>query len=111
MDKHSYKIEQLWKYVENKPIMELPISVFNNSLSSRFWDDKDGNSISPYEVITNPQKAPQHIKIINNVDLYYPIIVSESNLDVLDGLHRLCKSLLLEKKYINVQKINISNLE
>jgi len=111
LDTHPYKIEQLWKSAKDKPIINLPISAFKNSLSSKFWDDKDGNDISPYEVLDNPKKAPYHIKAINNADLDYPLIVAKSNLDVLDGLHRLCKCILLKKKYVNVQKINVSDLK
>ena len=111
LDTHPYKIEQLCNIVKDKLIIKLPITIFNKSLSSKFWDDKDGNDISPYEVLDNPEKAPQHIKVINNANLDYPIIVAKSNLDVLDGLHRLCKSILLKNKYIHVQKINITDLE
>ena len=91
---------------EYKPIIKLPITIFNKSLSSKFWDDKDGNDISPYEVLDNPEKAPYHIKAINNADLDYPIIVAKSNLDVLDGLHRLAKSVILKRKTINVKYIS-----
>ena len=111
LDAHPYKIEQLWQSANNKAIINLPISDFNNSLSSKFWDDKEGNDISPYEVLANPEKAPYHIQAINNADLNYPLIVSESNLDVLDGLHRLCKSIIFKKKNIDVQKISVSDLE
>jgi hypothetical protein len=69
----------------------------NNILSSKFWDDKYGNDISPYKFLAHPEKAPYHINAINNADLDYPLIASKSNLDVLDGLHRLCKSILLKK--------------
>uniref|UniRef100_A0A6C0B879 ParB/Sulfiredoxin domain-containing protein n=1 Tax=viral metagenome TaxID=1070528 RepID=A0A6C0B879_9ZZZZ len=111
LDTHSYKIEQLWECAKNKPIINLPISAFNNSLSSKYWDDKEGNDISPYEVLANPKKAPYHIEAINKADLNYPLIVSESNLDVLDGLHRLCRSILLQKTNIDVQKISVSDLK
>ena len=111
LDAHPYKIEQLWDSAKNKPIINLPISAFRDSLSAKFWDDKDRNDISPYEVLDNPEKAPYHIQAINKADLNYPLIVSESNLDVLDGLHRLCKSILLKKKNIDVQKISVSDLK
>jgi hypothetical protein len=111
LDTHPYKIEQLWECAKIKPIINLPISEFNNSLSSKYWDDKEGNDISPYEVLANPEKAPYHIEAINKADLNYPLIVSKSNLDVLDGLHRLCRSKQLGKKNINVQKISVSDLE
>ena len=71
LDTHSYKIEQLWECAKNKPIINLPISAFNNSLSSKYWDDKEGNDISPYEVLANPKKAPYHIEAINKADLNY----------------------------------------
>jgi hypothetical protein len=47
LDAHPYKIEQLWESAKNKSIINLPISDFNNSLSSKFWDDKYGKDISP----------------------------------------------------------------
>ena len=111
LDSHPYKIEQLWESAKDKPIIKLPISAFKNSLSSKLWDDNEGNDISPYEVLDNPEKVPHHIKAIKKADLKYPLIVSESNLDVLDGLHRLCKSIKLKKKNIFVQKVNLNDLK
>jgi hypothetical protein len=111
LDAHPYKIEQLWESAKNKDIINLPISDFNISLSSKFWDDKDGNDISPYEVLANPEKAPYHIEAIKNADLNYPLIVAKSNLDVLDGLHRLCRSIQLRNENINVQKVSVDDLK
>ena len=111
LDAHPYKIEQLWNSAKNNPIINLPIDAFEDSLKSKFWDDKEGNDISPYEVLANPEKAPYHIRAINKADLNYPLIVSKSNLDVLDGLHRLCKSILEKKTNIDVQKISVSDLK
>lgn len=47
------------------------------------------------------------IKIIN-ADLLYPIIIYDDNgdLDVLDGLHRLAKSVILGRKTIKVKYIS-----
>lgn len=111
LNSHPYKIKQVWAAAKEKPEIKLPISAFKKSLSSKFWDDKNGGDISPNEVIANPKKAPYHIKAMNKADLKYPLIVSKSNLDVLDGLHRLCKSKQLGRQEVKVQKVSVSDLK
>jgi len=41
----------------------------------------------------------EHIKQVNNADLSYPIILSESG-EIMDGRHRICKALLKNKSTI-----------
>ena len=74
--------------------------------------DKTGdNLVSPLTVLNFPKIAPRETKLIKKSNLDYPIIVSETNLDVLDGLHRLCKSIQLGNTEIKVQKVNIDDLK
>jgi hypothetical protein len=111
LNSHPYKIEQVWEAAKNKRVTRLPIKVFKNSLTAKYWDDINGKDISPYEVLINPKRAPYHADAIIKADLTYPLIVSESNLDVLDGLHRLCKSIILNLKTVKVQKVSVNDLE
>jgi len=110
LDTHPYNIEELFKSAQEKLVSKVLVAAFKDSLSSDIWDDKDGNSISPYTVLSFPERAPKHIMSIFKADLTHPIIVAQSNFDVLDGLHRLCLSILLKQPSIDIQIVNIYDL-
>lgn len=44
-----------------------------------------------------------HIKLVNDADLKYPILLNENG-SVLDGKHRLAKAILLGKKTIKARR-------
>ena len=47
----------------------------------------------------------EHFKLMEGADLKYPIILSQQG-RVMDGMHRVCKSLLLGHKEIKAVKFN-----
>ena len=64
--------------------------------------------ITPKQVIKNPYVSPNDFCKIINANLLYPIIIYDDNgdLDVLDGLHRLAKSVILKRKTINIKYVS-----
>lgn len=53
---------------------------------------------SPWDVINNPKKYKDEMERIEKSNLKYPIIISGNN--IIDGVHRLAKSYLNNKKKI-----------
>ena len=111
LDSHSYEVKNLWKIAENKPIIEIPHTTLETSHKKRHWTCKVGKPISAFEVLQNPALAPDHAKKVDNAKLDYPIILAASNLDILDGLHRLNKSMKLGRREIKAQLVSVGDLK
>lgn len=102
INKKVYSVDMMHAYINIfKPkITSVKLDDINFNYDSKVWDDYKGGSVSPNEVILNPDKYPEHKKRVEDADLKYPIILSDNT--VIDGLHRLVKSHLLNKKKIKV---------
>ena len=111
LNAHPYEIKNLWKIAENKPVIDIPHKTLEISHKTRHWTCKLGRPISAFEVLHNPARAPEHAKKIDEASLVYPIILAASNLDILDGLHRLTKSMKLGQTFIKVQLVSVSDLK
>lgn len=105
------QIKKLWKIAENKPVIDIPVKTLEISHKKRHWACKLGKPISAFEVLQNPSRAPEHAKKTEKASLDYPIILAASNLDILDGLHRLNKSILLGRTDIKAQLVSVSDLK
>tara|TARA_Y100000590_G_C15203845_1_gene819784 strand:- start:272 stop:664 length:393 start_codon:yes stop_codon:yes gene_type:complete len=66
---------------------------------------KDWGDVSPIEVIKDKNISINDYKRIINSDLRYPIIITKNN-KVIDGMHRLSKAYLLNKKNIRAYILN-----
>ena len=76
-----------------------------NNLEYKGWGDPAKKiHYSPFDVIKNlkNKKYKKEIDRINNADLRYPIIIekNKNNYYIVDGIHRLTKSYLDNKKTI-----------
>jgi hypothetical protein len=111
LDSHSYEIKNLWKIAENNPIIDIPHKALNISHEKRHWTCRLGRPISAFEVFKNPALAPEDAKKVDNANLEYPIILAASNLDILDGLHRLNKSMKLGRSDIKAQLVSVGDLK
>jgi hypothetical protein len=111
LNARPFDIRQLWTAVEDQPTLVLPITTFRASLAAKLWEIEDGSYVSPNEVLADLTVAPWHARAISRVDLRYPIIIADSNHDVLDGLHRLCRSVQLGKTTIRAQTVSLAALQ
>lgn len=69
------------------------------------WGDPKKNiKYSPNDVLNNPKKYKTDYSRIINADIKYPIIIT--NDIIVDGVHRLTKAQLLNKKYIKAHIFN-----
>ena len=110
LDTHSHKISVLWEIASNKAVLDVPINLLLTSHKKKYWTCKDGKPISAFEVMEDPTRAPKHVEKTKEASLEYPIILAESNLDILDGLHRLNKCLQLGRADIKAQLVGIDDL-
>lgn len=97
-----YKLIELAKTIEPKII---PITTFDNSKESKFWNDKNNLRIGPPDIIEEGERGidwdglikkhpewEEHIESIRNADYEtYPIMYTGEDL-VVDGMHRLTKA-------------------
>lgn len=61
-------------------------------IDSTYWYDMEGATPTCRNIVS-------HMTMINNVDLKHPIILSHDG-KVMDGMHRICKALLLNQETI-----------
>jgi disulfide oxidoreductase YuzD len=66
-------------------------------LSYKGWGDGK-ISYSANDVLSNPSKYKDEMKRIKDANLKYPIILYDG--DIVDGVHRLCKTILENKSRI-----------
>lgn len=107
----TYSINLLWKYTKNNRVVEEPVEKFNNILESKMWDDNESTSFNALDIINDHSISDKHYSRIINADLNFPIIVYEnknSELFILDGIHRLIKTIINSKaNNIPIQDVKI----
>lgn len=100
----TYDIYKLHKITKNNPTTIVPLSKFTNHIKKKEW-----GKYSIKNVLDNPDKYPEEMKEIKNVDLRYPILIHKDN--VIDGNHRLAKAFLLRKKKIKAKYITDNQMK
>ena len=100
-DKKIYSVDMMFAYINIfKPTYtNIKTNQLLHNLDYKGWGDPKINLFySAKQVLENPKKYKDEIKRINEANLKYPIIVYNNN--IVDGVHRLTKSCLLNKKTI-----------
>lgn len=88
-DQHGYyKVIDMIQLCEKKKSLLLSTSSLAHNMGYHCWSDGTPHSIM---MDRDPEKFVTHKRRISEADLSYPIIVLEGELDILDGMHRLCK--------------------
>ena len=110
-DHGTYDVNKLWNKTKNIKTNRIYLDKIIHNLDIDLWTtfvNGKEKYITPKQVIKNPYVSPQDFCKIINADLSYPIIIYEDNgyLDVLDGLHRLAKSVILKRKTIKVKYVS-----
>lgn len=95
----EYSVDMMIAYIDIfKPKSKLiNIEPLLKFLHRKVWGQYKGKKYSPIEVIENPKKYKDDIKIIESQNMRYPIILDE-NKQIIDGSHRLAKAYLMGKK-------------
>ena len=79
LGRHSWSVARLFEFAKELPIIDIPINHLN--------------LYYVYEKLTLREMV-MHMKAINNADLDCPIILDEDG-ELMDGRHRLMKTMLL----------------
>ena len=105
--KKIYSIDLMFSYINIfKPkYKSIVITKLLHMLNEKCWGNEYNKDkrYSPLDVIKDKKnkKYKNEINRIKNSNLKYPIIITDKN-DVVDGMHRLAKAFLQNKKNIKV---------
>jgi len=83
--KRIWYTERLWRLAQDLPVKSVPISAIA-ALDEPVWFG---------EVKPTCRREAEHAKRMQSVSFEHPIILSAEGW-VMDGMHRVCKALLLE---------------
>lgn len=102
--RYAWDQKELWEIAKNKKVQSYDIKDVKHWIYNQCWSDKNNCFISPYQVLIQSKKYPNHLKRIKNANLKYPLIVQEDKYDkygtILDGNHRFAKIILNKKRKV-----------
>jgi len=107
-NKYIYSVDLMIAYLYNKKpkYVNIEVKKLLHNMDYKCWGNPEIKELySPHEVLNNPKKYKKDYDRILGADLSYPIIVS-NEMNVIDGMHRLSKAYLENKKTIKVHKFN-----
>lgn len=81
----AWNVARLVSLTQHFPVIEIPLSAIRE-IDESYWFANSGEAATC-------RKVAEHAKLINKVDLSYPIILF-SNGRVADGMHRVCRALI-----------------
>jgi hypothetical protein len=99
--KKIYSVDLMFSYINifKPPITIMKMDDVKLDMDKKCWGDNGKSKISPNDVLKNPTKFKDDFERITKANLNYPIIMGENG-KIYDGLHRIIKSKMLEKKTI-----------
>lgn len=112
--KNVYSVDMMLSYINlanqgvinhNLKVVKVPISDLESVMSFKGWGDPTKKKHSPSDVLENPALYKDDMKRIKMADLKYPIIM-DSNGYVVDGVHRMVKAQLENKKHVKAYVFN-----
>lgn len=101
--KYIYSLDLMFMYINNKHIVSKKIKTrrVKNQLFYKCW----ANRIAPIQVVADPKIDLVNWSKIDEADLRYPIFIDgrtsrADKFNIIDGMHRLAKAYLTDKKYV-----------
>ncbi|WP_108651665.1 hypothetical protein [Dongshaea marina] len=88
----AWDVFRLIELSRSLEIIEIPISEIQE-LDEPFWYELGGASPTCRSLL-------EHLRLIEGADLSYPIILCHRG-RVMDGMHRVCKALSMERSHIH----------
>lgn len=103
----TYDVAKLIELSKDLPIQKLKVEDLRHNLEQKSWSDSTKNkevnisAIETYNRRYENEGFMGHVTRAMNADLNCPIIMSNDINAISDGMHRLLKAYILNKKYIN----------
>jgi hypothetical protein len=88
---HAWDVRKLIQLSKELTVKQVQLANITD-IDSTYWYDKEGDTPTCRSIVS-------HMTMINSVDLKHPIILSHDG-RVMDGMHRICKALLLNQQTI-----------
>lgn len=109
-DSGSYSVAMMHTYLNTigNDVTQCSIDKLIHNMKFDCWGDEK-SSYSPMDVIAAPNKYTSEIKRIEKADCSYPIIVWKGF--VVDGMHRLTKTIMEDRDYILITEFDDELLE
>ncbi len=104
-----YSVYLMHLYVNNNKlnVHDIPLNKFKHMIDWKIWGDwTDQNSSEQWsikDVMHDPKKYKRDYRNILKADLKYPILTAQTPMEtyiIIDGNHRLAKSIMLGKQSI-----------
>ncbi len=89
----AWDVDRLVELTADLIPVEVPLTDIRE-LDELFWFGGDSD-------MPTCRNVARHAKLMNETDLRFPIILSQDG-GVMDGMHRVCKALILGRKTISV---------
>ena len=107
-DGDVYDVTAIAKFAESLPSKKIPTATLNPQVHTFMWkypENEDGEEISIQDVLDDPEKYHEHYDRMLKADTIYPIIMAPNN-EIIDGNHRLGKTIIDKSDYISVKRID-----
>ncbi len=90
-----YSVDLMFRWAkEKKPkIHNISVKKLAKNMFHACWGSERNELVKPIDVINNKDISPGHYYKIKHTDLKYPIFITGNYL-VIDGMHRLSKSIM-----------------
>ena len=85
----AWDVERLIRLSEGLPVFQLSLSEISE-IDQNHWFQR---------IVPTCRSIAEHSQLIEDADLSFPVIVDPGG-RVMDGMHRVCKALMLEKESI-----------
>jgi len=94
----TYDVDQLIKITDGRADKKVELSELEHFLSENVWgfDEK----LTPTMVLKDKNKYKEYYEDILKANLGKPILIRESNGEIIDGYHRLTRAFIEKRDYI-----------
>jgi hypothetical protein len=92
----AWDVDRLLEMTKNLPVREVELSQIRE-VDENFWYNGEKSVPTCRSIVA-------HMRLINETDLAYPVILSRDG-NLMDGMHRVCKALLLGHNHIKAVQL------
>lgn len=118
VDGKIFEIASIARVAETAPTEEISVDMLKTSVEKghTYWEDRNGVPFGPAEILQDVQQAKQrpewadHLAGIMASDLRRPIWVLSDTKQVINGMHRLTKAILMKQERIKIKRLHRADI-